>query len=218
MAIAPLTSERGAGRVIGWPATVIALDAKQFKQRPYKNITADREEVDPEEAVPPGGIGLRQVVKQADHLLNQHLETAGDNLEAGDRKDPDQRRRNEQDPCYDHARNKARVDVFQAEEAHLPGFVQNGVPHRLLDRFGFGARTDQDGRRRQQDDHGNPDDDENLLFLRFHRHLLLVKAARGWTGPRGRRLSGLPPGSRPDREAAVSCLGKRGNQFCLPWH
>ena len=194
------------------------LDAKQFKQRPYKNITADREEVDPRKPCRQGELDFARLSNRPTACSISIWKRPGTILKRGIAKIRISAAAMSRIPVTTMPEIRPGLTSFRPKRLTCPVSCKNGVPHRLLDRFGFGGRTDQDGRRRQQDDHGNPDDDENLLFLRFHRHLLLVKAARGWTGPRGRRLSGLPPGSRPDREAAVSCLGKRGNQFCLPWH
>jgi len=125
MAIAPLMSDSGAGR----------LHAEQLKERADKDVDARRENIYPQEFVPVRAAPLGKAVEHADELLQKELELSRHVLEPGDHKEPADQTEHDQNARHDVGGNKPRIHLGQTEEAHLVLLVQHRVAHDLLDRL-----------------------------------------------------------------------------------
>ena len=115
-----------------------------------------------------GAVALGHAVEHPHHGLHGQLQLPRDHLEAGDRKQPQQQRR-QQDHAHHYQRGYVRgVHVFQPKQTDAVGPVEHCVTHGLLHRLrlpvpGHQERTGQQGRRDQQPPH-----DEPCFLLFFH--------------------------------------------------
>ena len=144
------------------------LEAEQLEQRADKDIHACAEDVGTQELVAVGAVVLGHTVEHPHHGLHGQLQLPRDHLEAGDRKQPQQQRR-QQDHAHHYQRGYVRgVHVFQPKQTDAVGPVEHRVTHGLLHRLRLPVpwhqeRTGQQSRRDQQPPH-----DEPCFLLFFH--------------------------------------------------
>ena len=74
------------------------LNAEEFKERADKDVHTGAESIYAEETVAAGAVGFREIVKGRHQQFYRRLELAGNHLEAGDGKNADQQRREQEDP------------------------------------------------------------------------------------------------------------------------
>ncbi len=143
-----------------------SLDAQQLEQGADEDIGASAEQIGAKHFVAVGAVLLSHAAEGAHPQFQQHLQLAGHIPEAGHRKQAQADGQHQQHHRHHIGRNKAGVDVADAEQADPAGLVKDGVPHDFLHAFGLAAgAAGQDGGDCQHHDQGKPQDKFALILL-----------------------------------------------------